>query len=79
MKVKKGKGLTKFGPGVNIKLTGNEVALAIYTYLTAHDVHIQGPATIKINGSLCKKCSIYVDPSGKVVAKGKLLDGSKIE
>lgn len=75
MKVTYGKGITEFGPGVDIELTGQEVAIAIYTYLTAHRVHISGPATIRVNGRLCKSGSIYVDPSGEVVAEGKLYSG----
>jgi len=75
MKVKYGKGKTEYGPGVEIKLTGSEVAVAIYTYLAAHRVHIRGAATISVNGELCKKGSIYVDPSGFVVANGKGFSG----
>jgi len=71
MKVKYGNGKTEYGTGVDIKLTGSEVAMAIYTYLTAHGVHVSGAATVKVNGELCKKGSIYVDPSGEVVYKGK--------
>jgi len=68
MKIKFGEGKTEYGPGVQINLTGEEVALAIYTYLTAHDVHIDGSATITVNGKLCKKGEVYVDPSARVVA-----------
>lgn len=75
MKIKYGKGTTKYGPGIDIKLTGSEIAMAIYTYLTAHDVHISGAATIRVNGKMIKKGSIYVDPSGSVVAKCKKWDG----
>lgn len=75
MKVEYGEGKTEYGPGVSIKLTGNEVAMAIYTYLTAHSVHISGPATITVNGKLCKKGSVYVDPSGFVVTNGKKYSG----
>ena len=75
MKVKYGKGKTKYGPGVAIKLTGEEVARAIHAYLTAHNVHISGAATIKVNGLLCEKGYVYVDPSGFVVAKGKEYSG----
>lgn len=75
MKIKFGKGKTEYGPGVEIKLSGNEVAKAIYTYLTAHDVHITGAATITMDGELLKKTKIYVDPSGNVVANGKGYSG----
>lgn len=76
MKVKFGNGKTRFGPGVQITLTGNEVAIAIYAYLTAHDIHINGPATITVNGELCEFGGVYVDPNGKVVAKGKGWNGN---
>lgn len=70
MNITFGKGTTEYGPGVQIDLTGTEVATAIHTYLTAHNIHIDGPATISVNGELCKEGSIYVDPSGDVVAHG---------
>ncbi len=75
MKVKFGKGKTEYGPGVQIDLTGNEVAIAVDAYLVAHGIHVQGPRTIIVNGSLCKKGQIYVDPSGKVIADGKGYSG----
>jgi hypothetical protein len=75
MKVKFGNGKTEYGPGVDITLSGDEVAMAIYTYLTAHRVHIVGPATMTMNGKLLKKTRIYVDPSGRVIAKGKEYNG----
>lgn len=75
MKVKYGKGKTIYGTGVEINLNGNEVAMAIYTYLTAHDIHINGPATIRVNGELCEKGQIYVDPSGRVIANGTEWNG----
>lgn len=65
MEISFGEGKTEYGPGVQINLTGNEV-----TYLTAHNVHIFGPATITVNGELCKIGSVYVDPSGRVVSDG---------
>lgn len=67
MKIRYGKGRTKYGPGVSIKLTGSEVAIAIDTYLTAHNVHVFGPRTITVNGELCERGHIYVDPLGLVV------------
>lgn len=39
-----------YGTGVQIDLTGEEVATAIYAYLMAHNVVINGPATIRVNG-----------------------------
>jgi hypothetical protein len=75
MEVYFGNGKTEYGTGVQIDLTGEEVARAIYTYLTAHNVHIQGAATIRVNGDLCEEGEIYVDPSGFVVANGKKWNG----
>ena len=75
MKVKYGGGKTEFGPGVLIKLTGDEVAIAIDAYLVAHRVHVSGPRTITVNGELCQEGEIYVDPSGQVIHNGKLFSG----
>ncbi len=75
MKIKKGKGTTEYGCGIDIKLTGSEVATAIYAYLAAHNIHIDGAATITVNGKLCEKGNIYVDPSGNVVANGEGFSG----
>jgi hypothetical protein len=77
MKVKYGNGRTEYGPGVDIEMTGNDVVLAIYAYLTAHNIHISGAATITVNGKLCKYGNVYVDPSGFVVAKGKKFNGNE--
>jgi hypothetical protein len=75
VKVRHGKGKTEYGPGVLIELTGDEVATAIDAYLTAHQIHVSGPRTITVNGELCDKGQVYVDPSGNVVAKGKGFSG----
>ncbi len=70
MKVAYGDGTTVFGPGVQIRLTGNEVAAAIDAYLVAHGVHVSGPRTIAVNGELCGDGLVYVDPSGVVISGG---------
>ncbi len=75
MKVKYGRGKTVYGPGVLIKLTGDEVATAIDAYLKAHRVHVHGPRTITVNGNLIDKGEVYVDPCGEVIAKGKKFSG----
>ena len=75
MKVKFGNGKTEYGPGVQIDLTGDEVASAIDTYLCAHDIHVFGPRTITVNGKLCEKGMVFVDPSGFVMANGKRYRG----
>ena len=75
MKVQFGKWNTKYGTGVQIDLTGSEVATAIYSYLMAHNVVIDGAATITVNGELCQEGGIYVDPSGRVIADGEGWNG----
>lgn len=75
MKVKYGKGKTEYGPGVEIKLTGDEVARAIDAYLVAHGIHVSGPRTVTVNGDLCERGRVYVDPSGFVIADGEKYDG----
>jgi len=44
MNIQYGKGTTKYGPGVSIELTGNEVANAIDAWLVAHGVDVWGIA-----------------------------------
>lgn len=78
MIVRHGQGRTEHGPGVSIELTGDEVATAIDAWLVAHDVHVSGPRTITVNGELCTSGSVYVDPSGFVVADGEKLSGRGI-
>jgi len=67
---------TPYGPGVEITLSGDEVAKAIMAFLVANGVHIEGPRTITVNDKFCRGGYIYVDPSGYVInKKGKKLDG----
>ena len=75
MNIQFGNGRTKYGPGVQIDLTGEEVATAIYAYLMAHNVVIIGAATITVNGELIEQGSMYVDPSAKVISNGEGWDG----
>ena len=75
MNVQFGKGKTEYGTGVQIDLTGDEVATAISAYLVAHGIHVVGGRTITVNGELCEYGGIYVDPSGKVIANGEGYDG----
>lgn len=75
MKVKQGSGRTKFGPGVNVDLSGSEVARAIDAYLVARGVFVSGPRTITVNGELCETGRVYVDPAGFVIRKGKKISG----
>lgn len=75
MEIKHGNGSTTYGPGVDILLTGEEVATAIDAYLVAHGVHICGPRTIRVNGELCDAGQIYVDPCGDVFSEGNRISG----
>lgn len=75
MKVNFGNSKTEYGTGVQIDLTGDEVATAIDAYLVAHNIYVSGPRTITVNGELCEVGGVYVDPSGKVVAQGIGYDG----
>jgi hypothetical protein len=78
MKIKKGKGWTKYSRGVEIKLTGDEVATAIDAYLVAHGITVSGPRTVSVNGKLCDKGEVHVDPSGFCIDKnGKRWRGGK--
>lgn len=42
MIIKHGNSHTKYGPGVSIELTGNDVYAAIDAWLVAHFIHISG-------------------------------------
>jgi hypothetical protein len=75
MYVQHGEGKTKYGPGVSITLTGDEVAVAIDAFLVAHGVHVSGPRTITVNGELCESGRVYVDPSGFVISGGEKISG----
>lgn len=75
MEIKFGDGSSKYGPGVSIDMTGDEVARAIGTYLVAHGFYVYGPRTIRVNGDLCEIGIVYVDPSGFVMANGKRYTG----
>jgi uncharacterized protein YlxW (UPF0749 family) len=75
MIAKYGNGCTKYGPGVSLELTGDEVATAIDAWLVAHDVHVSGARTVTVNGRLCEAGTVYVDPSGFVIVDGKKLSG----
>lgn len=67
MKFSHGNGTTKYGPGVDITLTGDEVATAIMAWLVARRVYVNGARTITVNGELCEAGRVYVDPEGYVL------------
>jgi len=76
MKISYGSGTTEYGPGVDIELTGDEVAIAIDAWLVAHGVHISGPRTVTVNSELCEWGRVYVDPEGFVIsAEGRKFSG----
>ena len=79
MDIKEGAGKTKYGPGVSIVLTGDEVATAIDAWLVAQGVRVSGPRTVTVNSQLCASGHVYVDPSGYVVADGRKLSGRGFE
>ncbi|RTL46270.1 MAG: hypothetical protein EKK53_04810 [Burkholderiales bacterium] len=60
---------------MTIELTGDEVATAVDAWLVAHGVHVSGPRTVRVNGTLCTSGEVYVDPSGFVVAHGLRIPG----
>jgi hypothetical protein len=76
MKVNIGKGRTEYGPGVEIKLTGDEVSTAIDAYLVARGINVSGSRTITVNGKLCDESRVYIDPSGFVIHKGIKICGN---
>ena len=75
MEVRHGDGPTKYGPGVLVSLSGDEVATAIDAYLVAHGIIVRGPRTITVNGELCEAAEVYVDPEGFVIAGGVEFSG----
>lgn len=76
MKVQYGNGKTKYGPGIDICLTGSEVAEAINLWLAkTGNVIVTGPSTITVNGHQCKYGLVYVDPSGSVKTETQTLHG----
>ena len=77
MEINLGEGTTEFGPGVQIDLDGDEVAIAIDAWLVSQGVTVSGPRTIRVNGEMIEAGGIYVDPSGFVVHNGEKLSGEE--
>lgn len=63
--------VTKHSNGVDISLSGEEVAIAITAYLHAHQVYIHAPATVTVNDEPCRKGNVWIDPCGFVTFKGR--------
>ena len=68
MKIKYGKEIT--GVGVDIELTGDEIASAIIKYISSRKVTTHGPITVSVNGHLCLEGKIHVFSPGFVIHKG---------
>lgn len=75
MKIDKGKGTSEFGTGINIEMSGEELAHAVSTYVHSRGIHIDGSRTITVNGELCESASIYVDPCGSLIIDGRKISG----
>jgi hypothetical protein len=75
MKIEYGSGQTKYGPGIDITLTPEDVVRAIQAYLVAKGIHVNGPATYRVNNTLIESARIYIDPSGFVIHKGRKISG----
>lgn len=73
--VETGKGKTEYGPGVEITLSGDDVARSIDNYLKLHEIGVNGPRTVQVNDDLCRKGRVYVDPSGYVIHNGNIISG----
>ena len=56
--------------GVQIDLEGKEIESAIYAYLAAHNIQIEGLPSITVNGELCKSGQLSVDAYGRVFDNG---------
>ena len=48
---------------LDIQLSADEVAHAIYSYLFAHGYYIEGASTVSINGKLCTGAKVNIDSS----------------
>lgn len=69
MEIKYGEGTSEYGPGVDIVLSGDELAQAIFDYIKSQGAIIEGPMTARANGGRCMSARVHVDPSGMVTTK----------
>lgn len=76
MKIGYGEGKTKYGSGVSIDLSGEDLASAIDLYIYSKGYYVEGARTITVKGELCEQANVYVDPSGFVIYNGERYDGS---
>lgn len=75
MIIEHGKSKTKYGPGVDIRLSSEDIAKAILEYVERKGVTITGPRTVLIDGKLCTNGKVYVDPLGNVETEYVILTG----
>ncbi len=76
MDIKYGRYPGEFGPGIEIELTGNELAQAIETWLMAQGVLITGARTTTVNdGDPCGSARVFVDPGGFITTAGQRISG----
>lgn len=69
---------SKVGDGVEVNLTGDELAMAVDLFLYSRQVLVVGPRTVKVNGQKCESAQVYVDPSGYVMDNGTRYRGNGI-
>lgn len=50
MEIKYGEGTSEYGPGVDIVLSGDELAKAIFDYIKSQGAIIEGSMTARANG-----------------------------
>lgn len=74
MKVEYGNGMTQYGPGVHVHLTGDEVARAIDDYLLTRGAVVSGARTITVNNQRCNHGDV-LDPSDFVAHNEEKLNG----
>lgn len=70
MKIIQGEDIAPDATGIMVKLTGDEVAIAIDNYLADQGITVHGPRTVRINGNKCLNGEVYVDPNGHITVKG---------
>lgn len=63
------------GPGVSVILTGDEVAMAIESWLGLRGVGGNGPRVVTVNGDTPREGHVYVGPDGFVAYNGQIFRG----